>query len=196
MEKLDEDKGSKMVGRTQAKVYFSTKTLSNLESTDAKNILITMIEDILEKISMYQMGGSGWYFKEVIRLEIHTVDYKPIKGSTYIPLSDNLMRKKAIINMENKDNKCFLWSVLRYLHPKEKHSSRLTDLRKHENDMNFKGIDFSVKLKDISKFENQNPDLPGINVFSVNEDNNKIYPLKLNEKDPQKSIDLFSFFKR
>ena len=52
---------------------------------------------------------------------------------------------------------------------------RLTDIRKYENDLNFKGIDFPVKLKDIPKCENQNPDLPGTNVFSVN-DNNKIYP--------------------
>ena len=70
----------------------------------------------------------------------------------------------------------------------------MTDLRKHENDLNFKGIDFPVKLKDIQKFENQNPDLPGINVFSVNEDN-KIYPLRLNQKDTQKTIDLFLFSK-
>ena len=71
---------------------------------------------------------------------------------------------------------------------------RLTDIRKYENDLNFKGIDFPVKLKDIPKFENQNPNLPGINLFSVN-DNNKIYPLRLSQKDPQKSIDLFLFSK-
>ena len=58
--------------------------------------------------------------------------------------------------------------------------------------MNFKGIDFPVKVKDITKFENNNPDLPGINVFSVN-DNDKIYPLRHNQKDFQKSIDLFLF---
>ena len=96
--------------------------------------------------------------------------------------------------MENKDNKCFLWSILRYLHPIEKHETRLTDIRKYENDLNFKGIDFPVKRKDIPKFENQNPALPGINVFSVN-DNNKIYPLRLSQKDCQKSIDLFLFSK-
>ena len=65
-------------------------------------------------------------------------------------------------------------------------------MRKYENDLNFKGIDFPVKIKDIQKFENQNSDLPGINVFSV-DDNNKIYPLRLNEKDRQKTIDLFLF---
>ena len=140
------------------------------------------------------MNGSGWYFKEVSSLEIHIVDYKPIKGSSYIPLPAFLMRKKAIINMENKENKCFLWSVLRYLHPIKKHETRLTDIRKNGNDLNFKGTDFPVKLKDITKFENQNPDLSGINVFSVN-DNNKIYPLRLNQKDNDETIDLFLFSK-
>ena len=143
-------------------------------------------------LNIYQKKGSGWYFKEVKRLEIHTVDYKPIKGSGYIPRPNFIMRKKAILNMENKDDKCFLWCVLRYLHPREKHSTRINDLREYENDLNFKGIEFPVKVKDIQKFENQNPNLPGINVFSV-DDNNKIYPLRLNQKDANKSIDLFLF---
>ena len=163
MEQQDIEKRKTII--TQDKAYFNTETYINLESTDVKAILSQMIKEILEKIYIYQRNGSGWYFKEVFSLEIHIVDYKPIKGSSYIPLPDFLMRKKAIINMENKDNKCFLWSILRYLHPIEKHETRLTDIRKYENDLNFKGIDFPVKLKDIPKFENQNPNLPGINVF-------------------------------
>ena len=67
--------------------------------------------------------------------------------------------------MENKDDKCFLWCVLRYLHPVRKNASRINDLREYENDLNFKGINFPVKVKDIQKFENQNQNLPGINVF-------------------------------
>ena len=179
---------------TQDKAYFNTETYINLESTDVKAILSQMIKEILEKIYIYQRNGSGWYFKEVSRLEIHIIDYKPIKGSSYIPLPDFIMRKKATINIQNKDNKCFLWSILRYLHPIQKNETRLTDIRKYENDLNSKGIDFPVKLKDIPKFENQNPTIPGINVFSVN-DNNKIYPLRLNQKDTHETIDLFLFTK-
>ena len=96
--------------------------------------------------------------------------------------------------MKNKDNKCFLWSVLRYLHPREKNASRINDLKEYENDLNFKGIEFPVKIKDMQKFENHNPYLPGINVFSINDDD-KIYPLRLNQKDVKKSIDLFLFSK-
>ena len=113
-------------------------------------------------------------------------------GSSYIPLPDWIMRKKAIVSIRNTDNKCFLWSVLRYLHPREKNDCRLGDLKKHENELNTKGINFPVKIKDISKFESLNPDLPGINVFSVN-DNEKFYPLKMANKDPEKTIDLFYY---
>ena len=56
-----------------------------------------MIRQILPKISTYQKNGSGWYFKKVLNLEIHTVSYKPMKGSSYISLPDFIMRKKATV---------------------------------------------------------------------------------------------------
>ena len=191
---IENSKGESKIIFEQDKAYFQSKTYINLEKTDVKVILSHMLIEIMEKLAIYLRNGSGWYFKEVISFEIHTVDYKPIKGSSHIPLPDFLMRKKAIINMENKDEKCFLWCVLRYLHPVQKNASRINDLREYENDLNFKGIDFPIRVKDIQKYENQNPNLPGINVFSIN-DNNKIYPLRLNQKDAKKSVDLFLFSK-
>ena len=88
-----------------------------------------------------------------------------MNGSSYIPLPDWISNKKAIVNIENKDDKCFLWCVLRFLHPKERDEERLVDLKKYENSLNTKGINFPMKLKHISKFEKLNPSLPGINVF-------------------------------
>ena len=56
--------------------------------------------------------------------------------------------------MENKDNKCFLWSVLRYLHPIEKHETRLTDIQycakvMQTNFAEFRPL-FSRSIADIS----------------------------------------------
>ena len=65
-------------------------------------------------------------------------------------------------------------------------------MKQYENELNTKGINFPVKLKDISKFESLNPSLPGINVFSVNE-NYKFYPLRMAKRDPQNTIDLFLY---
>ena len=176
----------------QDKAYFNSVTYINLVSTDVKKLLFKVINTIIEKITIYQLNGSGWYFKEIVHLEIHTVDYNPMRGSSYIPLPDWITKKKAILNIKNKDDKCFLWCVLRYLNPKGKNAELLTDLKQKENSLNTKGINFPIKLKDISKFEKLNPDLPGINVFSVN-DNNKFYPLRMAQRNPQETIDLFLY---
>ena len=159
MEKEEFIKGKITPIYHQGTFYFQSETFINIEETNEYDIINHMEEDILEKIIYFQKEGTGWYFKKLMSLEIHIVDYKPMKGSSYIPLPNFIMRKKAILNMENKDDKCFLWCLLRYLHPREKHSTRINDLREYENDLNFKGIEFPVKVKDIQKFENQNPNL-------------------------------------
>ena len=113
----------------QNNAYFQSQRKINLEKTEDKDILKEMTKEIFNTLSIYLKNGSGWYFKEVIRLEVHIVEYKAMKGGSYIPLPNFIMRKKATINMENGDNKCFLWSILRYLHPREKHSPRISDLK-------------------------------------------------------------------
>ena len=128
----------------------------------------------------------------MLNLEIHTPEFDPMKGSSYIPLPDWILNKKAIVNIQNKDEKCFLWCVLRYLHPKEDNDTRLTDLKKYEFSLKTEGINFPMKLKHISKFEKLNPSLPGINVFSVSV-NKKFYPLRMAEKDCLNTIDLFFY---
>ena len=80
MEKLEDVKGSRKIETSEIKVCFNTETYINLESTDVKVILSQMIKEILEKISIFQLNGSGWYFKGVSSLEIHIVDYKPLKA--------------------------------------------------------------------------------------------------------------------
>ena len=173
------------------KTYFSSNTHINLSSTDEKRLLSKIIFEILENLSSFQKNGSGWYFKEVLKLEIHTVKYAPIRGSAYFPLPDWIMRKKAIVSLRNTDDKCFIWSILRYLHPRIKNECRLGDLRKYEKSLCTKGITFPMKIKDISKFERLNPNIPPINVFSLSDTKNLIYPLKCGGKDCKKTIDLF-----
>ena len=95
----------------------------------------------------------------MVQLEIHTVENGVMKGSSYIPLPDCISDKKAIVNIENKDEKCFVWCILRYLYPRNKNDTRLTDLKKYEFSLNTKGIDFPMKLKHISKFEKLNPSI-------------------------------------
>ena len=153
-----------------------------------------LVEDsfksIEDKIQTYAQDGSAWQFKEVEQLEIHTTEFNPTKGSSYIDLPKWIKDKGAIVNIKNKDDKCFLWCILRYLYPKERDAEWIGDLKKYEFSLNTKGITFPTKLKDIIKFEKLNPNLPGINVFSV-DDKKSIYPLRMAERDCKNTIDLF-----
>ena len=189
-QKIDKNRG--VVGLEEFKAYFTSGIHINLESTNVEKLINKCVKRIIEDLEAFQQNGSGWYFKEVVQLEIHTVENGAMKGSSYIPLPDWISNKKAIVNIENKDEKCFLWCILRYLYPRDRDEERLTDLKNYENSLNTKGITFPMKLKDISKFEKLNPTISGINVFSVNE-NKKFYPLKMAEKDCLNTIDLFFF---
>ena len=175
----------------EGKTYFFSGTHINLESTDVDKLIEICYESIEARIEGYIEKGSGWYFKEVEKLEIHTVEFNPTKGSSYINLPDWIKNEKAIVNIKNKDEKCFLWCILRYLHPKESHEEKIKDLEKYEFSLKTKGITFPMKLKDISKFEKLNPDPPGINVFS--NDNMIIYPLRMADRDCKNTIDLFLY---
>ena len=117
-----------------------------------------MVDRVLENIASCMARESDVRVYSIIKFELHTVRYKPLREETYIPLSKDLADKKAIINIQNKDNICFLWCVLRALNPDKNNTQRLDKkLMGKENTLNMEGIDYPVSLKDLNKFEKQNP---------------------------------------
>ena len=151
------------------------------ENTDTVEIYHDMISEILEAIQkVEQAEGSGWVFLKVENLTLKTNIWDPIKASSYIDLPKELKNKKAIINMKNEDNKCFLWCVLRVLNPKDKNAERIDkDLKSKEDTLNMKGIDYPVNSKGIKRFEKQNPDI-SISVLGYSKDE-RIYPLDISK---------------
>ena len=148
----------------------------NLDGTDEDDLYIIMTERILEKMATFQSMGSGWRLHNIIQLELHTVDYNPLRGETYFKLPKELANKKAIINPKNEDNKCFLWCVLRALNPKEHNQERIDkELKNIYISLNMEGIGYPVSLTDIDKFERQNTNI-SITVFGYDE--KSVYPLR------------------
>ena len=135
MEKQNISQSVGLVGIENDKAYFHTTTHINIKSTDVDELIQICKDEIEGNIEAYQAAGSAWHFKEVDKLEIHTVEYNPANGSFYIPLPDWITNKKAIVNIQNKDEKCFLWCILRYLYPREDNDFRITDLKKYENSL-------------------------------------------------------------
>ena len=152
-----------------------------LEGTDTSELYDEMANEIEEEIEMVQdVEGSGWVFLKVKRLVLHTTKWEPLYGSSYIPLDPYLANKKAIINMKNEDDKCFMWCVLRALYPKDKNAERIdNDLKSKQDNINMKGIHYPVSLKAIERFEDLNPNI-SISVLGYNKEK-KVFPLQISK---------------
>ena len=146
-----------------------------------------MVARIKELISNFQNNGSNWVFDEVVQLEIHFANWVPIKGSSYVPLPEKIVAKKAVINLKNEDEECFKWCVTRALNPGD-HPERVSlQLREDSKKLNWSGLKFPVKLKDIKIFEKANPEI-AVNVFGFEEE--KVYPLKISKEKRNICVDL------
>ena len=168
---------------------FHSNIMINVKGSDTDDLYSEMTQVISGKITRFRRTGSNWNFRTVINLEVHMVDYKTLKGNSYIPLPKALRGKRAIINPKNKnDNECFKWAVTRALNPKDQHPERIDrELRERANDFNWNGIDFPVSLASISKFEKQNETI-SVNVLGFEE--SVIHPLRISDCDRQNEVNL------
>ena len=178
-EGYDDVKGER---RSTAKFAFHSKDLKLvLEETDISKLYNEMADEIEEEIQkVATTEGSGWVFATVISLVLHVTKWEPIYGSSYIPLDPYLANKKAIINMKNEDDKCFMWCVLRALYPKNDHPERIDkDLKSKQDNINMKGICYPVNFRAIDRFEDLNPNI-SISVLGYNKEEG-VFPLKISK---------------
>ena len=82
-----------------------------------------------------------------------------------MPLLTKLKNKKAIINVQNRDNQCLRWALRAALFPAPRgiKVSRPSSYPT-EDCLNFTRIDFPTPVSQIDRLERQNPNLY-INVF-------------------------------
>ena len=66
-------------------------------------------QEILYMIAIWINNGSGWNVKSIESQYINSSTYIPLSGSCYMDLPAELRSpRKGLINIKNKDKKCFL----------------------------------------------------------------------------------------
>ncbi|KAL9988589.1 hypothetical protein ACROYT_G003048 [Oculina patagonica] len=75
------------------------------------------IERSKGQIEAWSERGSGWVFERITVAYVNVARYQPLRGGTYLPLPANLAKKKAIINVQNRDNECLKWALRAALFP-------------------------------------------------------------------------------
>ena len=102
--------------------------------------------------------NSRFKFDEMLFLDANFHQLNLTRGSSYLPLSPWLARRKAIINPNNDDNECFKWAVIALLEFAniKSHPERISNLIKFSNNYDWSGLEFPISTKDIGLFEINN----------------------------------------
>ena len=90
-----------------------------------------------EKIPELELRGMGMKLQRVSTLELQMARFKPLKGSSFFPLPEALAAKKAIVNVQNKDQECFKWAVLAALFPAPHKAERVSHYLEHEEKLDW-----------------------------------------------------------
>ena len=95
--------------------YFRCKTFTIMNKDEIMNALDRGAEEITNKIAGWLSEGSGWVIEEIQHHFVDIVKHVPLGGSSYLPLPEELRNSmKGLINLQNKDDKCAIWCLVRY----------------------------------------------------------------------------------
>lgn len=178
---------------TKETLYLATSNKVITLSTNMEEHFETITEEISKALENSAFEGSGFTISRIIQLDVQVCSYDPLGGSEFIELPKKLKYKRAIINVDNNDEACFKWSILSALHPAKKNTERLYNYVPYEDELNFDGISFPVRLHDIDKFERQN-NMISVNVYYYDEAENRVSPLRVSANVKENHIHLLLLF--
>ena len=115
-----------------------------------------MIANMKFQIENPALLNSRFIFNEVLHLDSHFYQLNLTRGSSYLPLPDWLVKKKAIINPHNKDKECFKWVLIAPKNVGMKDPQRVSNLRKFTDNYDWSGLKFPVSIKTIKDFKMNN----------------------------------------
>ena len=132
------------------------KILNNKEETD--------IEYINEQLNTIKKAFDSF-------CDMYNIDHTPKNSdtSTFIKTPDQMKNKRCTINPQNKDNKCFQYSVTLSLYHQEIkcHPERISKIKPFINNFNWENINFLPKEQDYQQFEMNNESI-ALNILQFN----------------------------
>ena len=161
----------------------TTKTVTNHKFT-----LENAFQEILFRIDGWINKGSAWIAELIESQYTNISTYRLLSGSSYVQLPVEVKSPiKGLINIENNNQKCFLWCNVRHINPVKIHPERITlEDKELGNDLNYDRVGFPVQEKDFSKIETKNNIC--INVFCY--ENRLTFPIYISNQKFKDSMDL------
>ena len=136
--------------KNEIELYMNLKINHKVTETDIDNIDVR--SQLEHQKQVQETKESGWYFDKINSMKISFYKTVELNGTSYVKIP---LRSNAILNIQNNDKYCFIWSILASLHPCENtHPSRVNNYLKYFNELNFQSFDFTngFKCSDVHKF--------------------------------------------
>ena len=154
-------------GVEMVNLAFNSRMMTVYNLNDKSEIVTAMIEHMAQQIENPALRNSKFAFDRILHIYIDFHRFKLTRGSSYIPLPDWLMKKKAIINPRNSDMECFKRAVTTAMKWEEidRDHQRVSKLKRYEKEFDWSGLEFPVSFRDINKFERNNE--IGVNILAV-----------------------------
>ena len=183
---LEKHKGMKIVLEVSG-TYKSKKTNEDIRHTtrsrryeitnaeDLPRILSQMATDIELQMDKMELSESGLVIKQIDKLSFHYDKYNPTRGGAFIALPKWVQNKKACINIKNQDAMCFKYSVqcgVYKIYEKD-HGCEMYHYKKVEDTLNWDNVNFPASNVDIDTLEQNNEGLISINVYALDEEEDK-----------------------
>ncbi|GBM47570.1 Zinc finger protein 287 [Araneus ventricosus] len=142
---------------------------------------------ILEAVDEFIRRGSGWILDKIVHFELCVAEYHPLRASSYIILPKKLVDKKAVLNIQNEDQKCLVWCLIAHkLNILAHDSFRVSHYTLHEQEIKLDGVECPVPLNKIPIVERLNN--LRINVFGYEE--NAVFPLYVSKRVDEECVNL------
>ena len=168
---------------------FTSRPQVIMNKNEIGSALQNMRSDIEVRIDRYTMEGSGWSVIDLLNHDLHVNKYDPLVARSYIKLPDEIQNKKATINIQNSDDKCFIYCLGRALDPspEKNHLDRVSKhLKTVCESLGLNNIKTPVSEKDLPNIESQFK--ISINLFSHSDEH--IYPIRITQSVAAKHVDL------
>ena len=136
-------------GQERVELAFSNLMTSVFQRFETDQIVDGMIANMKFQIENPALLNSRLIvFDEFLYLDVNFHQLNLMRGSSNLPLSDWLVRKRAIINPHNDEEECFKWSVIAVENVGMKNPQRVSSLRKFADNYDWSRLKFPVSTKD------------------------------------------------
>ena len=158
------------IQRTTGGFLVPMNTTSDVTSLNMDDVT----SSVLAAVDNFNKRGSNWQFDFITKLSVRSAAYRPLQGSTYMKAPKELSNKRAVLNLDNTDEYCFLYCILAHVHSVKKNAERASQYLPYFHELNIDGLEFPLKVSDVPKFETMNPNI-SVNILFY--ENKEVIPL-------------------